>query len=89
MQMLAHGWNESTCEGALVLATPPVERCTSHYQKQWNWKFEFAVTAIEGCAVQSIAFTRFVHLKMLIGLVCQLDHITKAMLHKPHLCYFI
>lgn len=58
-------------------------------QKQWNWKFEFAVTAIEGCAVQSIAFTRFVHLKMLIGLVCQLDHITKAMLHKPHLCYFI
>jgi hypothetical protein len=30
MQMLAHGWNESTCEGALVLATPPVEGCTSH-----------------------------------------------------------
>lgn len=39
-------------------------------QKQWKWKFEFAVTAIEACAVRSVAFTRFVHLEMLIGLVC-------------------
>lgn len=28
------------------------------------------MTAIEGCAVWSVAFTRFVYLEMLIGLVC-------------------
>jgi hypothetical protein len=67
MQMLAHGWNQSTCGGP----TPPVEGCSSHDSEAllWNWKFEFAVTAIEVCAVWSVAFTRFVHLEMLIGLV--------------------
>jgi hypothetical protein len=31
--MLAHGWNQSTCEGAPVFATPQVEGCTSHDSK--------------------------------------------------------
>jgi len=68
--MLAHGWSQSTCSGS-VFATPPVEGCPSHDSEAllWNWKFEFAVTAIEGCVVWSVAFTRFVHIEMLIGLV--------------------
>jgi hypothetical protein len=45
MQMLVHGWNQSTCEGAPVFATPPVEGYTPHDSEA----MELAISVCSDC----------------------------------------